>query len=91
LIWCLFVSIRNIPLKFPCLFRHSPDIPLILPALTWYTILIPAGQVVNQVWHLADRCQWSGIMGQDRSGVPVESGIHWEFHQMMADGDVPRW
>jgi hypothetical protein len=86
LIWCLFDSNRHIPQKFPCLFRHSPVIPLILPALTWYTILIPAGQVVNQVYHLVDRCQWSGIMGQE-----TESGIHWEFHQMLAEGDAPSW
>jgi hypothetical protein len=24
-------------------------------------------------------------------GVPVESGSHWEFHQMLSDGDVSRW
>jgi hypothetical protein len=24
-------------------------------------------------------------------GVPVESGSHWEFHQMLSGGDVSRW
>lgn len=84
------IAIAIFPKKSPVYLGILPVIPLILPALTWYTILIPAGQVVDQVWHLVDRCQRSGIIGQGLV-VPVESGIHLEFHQMLSDGDVSRW
>lgn len=65
----------------PWYYLHWPVIP------SWFPLV--RFSIESVIWYIAA----SGLVSWVKMvlGVPVESGIHWEFHHMLSDGDAHSW